>query len=531
MVGKYVDLQDSYKSLSEALVHAGIHTRTKVNIHYVDSEAIEQKGVETLRDMDAVRKYARPTGFEEKLLKSFHRPVVLVHKTDLPTNDIISPGLSTVGMFLPYSGMHHLLFHYLKVDALVMTSANVPGEPMVLRDADALELNADAYLLHNRDIINRCDDSVLRTYRDHTYFIRKSRGHIPSHIDIPFKGQAIGIGAQENLCGAVAKDGRLFTTQYIGDGDSLRVIEFLESSIDYLRKLLGVDDVKAVGVDLHPGYTNHKLGRKIATESGAEIVKVQHHWAHAAALMIDAGCDEMVALTLDGTGYGTDGQAWGGEVLRADFGSFDRVAHLQGIPLLGGEMAVRDPRRLVFALDEMAGVPGPYFDDRDAAVLRKIMRSSPLTTSFGRIMDALSCYFEVCQKRTYDGEPAMKLETILERGRVLPGLHAEMVNGAIMTVPLFQQLKEMKGQREDLAVTFIYALLERMVDTAADEAENKGIEVIGLTGGVSYNGVVSALTEELVMKKGLKFVCPDRIPNGDGGISSGQCAIALKKVL
>jgi hydrogenase maturation protein HypF len=343
-----------------------------------------------VRDMDAARKYGLPTELEVEHLRSYHRPVVLVRKSDLPVNEEISPGLGTVGMFLPYSGMHHLLFRHLKEDALVMTSANVPGEPMVLRDSDALELNAEAYLMHDREIINRCDDSVLRTYDRHTYFIRRSRGHIPSSIDIPLKGQAIGLGAQENLCGAVAKDGRLFTTQYIGDGDSLRVIEFLAASINYFRTLLGVDKVQAVGVDLHPGYTNRKLGKNLAIASGAELVQVQHHWAHAAALMLEAGHDEMVVLTLDGTGYGTDGQAWGGEVLRADLGSFDRVAHLQGIPLLGGEMAVRDPRRLVFAMDEMAGRPGGYFGDREAAVLRKLMSSSPLTTSFGRILDALA---------------------------------------------------------------------------------------------------------------------------------------------
>ena len=483
-----------------------------------------------VRDMDAARKYGQPTALEEYLLRSSHRPVVLVHKTPLPVNELISPGLSTVGMFLPYTGMHHLLFHYLNDDALVMTSANVPGEPMVLRDSDALELKAEAYLMHDREIINRCDDSVLRTYRDHTYFIRRSRGHIPSSFDIPLKGQAIGLGAQENLCGAVAKDGRLFTTQYIGDGDSLRVIEFLEASIDHFRNLLGVEEVEAVGIDLHPGYTNRKLGKRMAIRSDAELVEVQHHWAHAAALMLEAGQDEMVVLTLDGTGYGTDGQAWGGEVLRADLGSFDRVAHLQGIPLLGGEMAVRDPRRLVFALDEMAGRPGPYFNDRDAAVLRKIMAESPTTTSFGRIMDALSCHFEICQKRTYDGEPAMKLEALLERGRPVDGLRAERRNGVVMTVPLFQRLRETGGRPEDLALSYVAALLDSMVEAAAEEAERNGLTSIGLTGGVSYNGVVSSLVQDMVEKRGLRFVCPDRLPNGDGGISSGQCAIALNKV-
>jgi hydrogenase maturation protein HypF len=145
-------------------------------------------------------------------------------------------------------------------------------------------------------------------------------------------------------------------------------------------------------------------------------------------------------------------------------------------------------------------------------------------------MDALACHFEVCQKRTYDGEPAMKLEPVLERGHVIPGLTVERKGGVIQTVPLFQQLREMRGEREDLALTYVATLLGSMVEAAVEEAERKGLKAVGLTGGVSYNGVVSSLVQQMVEEKGLKFVCPDRLPNGDGGISSGQCAIALKKV-
>ncbi|MBI0583456.1 MAG: carbamoyltransferase HypF [Methanomassiliicoccus sp.] len=483
-----------------------------------------------VRDLEAVRRYATPTELEERLLTSSHRPVVLVRKREGEVGEQISPGLSTIGLFLPYTGMHHLLFHHLQDDALVMTSANVPGEPMVLRDMDALELGAEAYLMHDREIINRCDDSVLRTYKEHTYFIRRSRGHIPSSMSISLKGQAIGLGAQENLCGSITKDGQMFTTQYIGDGDSLGVIDYLEASINHFRTLLGVDHLQAVAVDLHPGYSNRRLGVRIAHRERATLVEVQHHWAHAAALMLESGEEEMVALTLDGTGYGADGQAWGGEVLRADLSSYDRVAHIQPIPLLGGEKAVRDPRRLVFAMDELAGRPGGYFGDAEAAVLRKILPASPTTTGFGRLLDALSCHFEVCQKRTYDGEPAMKLEAVLEKGTVLPGLKAVRRNGTVLTIPMFQDLREMRGSREDLALTYVSATLESLVEAAADEAEKSGLDAVGLTGGVSYNGVISSLTERMVEARGLRFICPDRLPNGDGGISSGQCAIALKRV-
>lgn len=483
-----------------------------------------------VRDLKAAMKYGRPNQREIELLTSPHRPVVLVPKTDETANEAIAPGLGNVGLFLPYTEMQHLLFHHLTEDALVMTSANVPGEPMVLRDSDALDLRADLYLMHNREIANRCDDSVVRAFGEQTFFMRRSRGYIPSPIDIPMKGQAVGVGAQENLTGTVTMDGRLFTTQFIGDGDSPRVIDFLGAAIDHLRRLLGIDNLDAVAMDLHPGYTNRKLAREMARQAGTELIEVQHHWAHAASLMVDAGVDELVCLTLDGTGYGSDGQAWGGEVLHTTFEDFTRVAHLQGFPLLGGEMAVRDPRRLVFALSALADLPLPYFSDRDADVLSKLMTSSPLTTGFGRMLDAVSCHLGICQKRSYDGEPAMKLEPFLERGRRSVPLVAERRSDIIQTVDLFRQLTEARGSREDLAHSFVAALLESMVDAAADTATEQGVGRIGLTGGVSYNGTIAEMVKDMVERRGLEFVCHNRLPNGDGGISSGQAAVALKKV-
>ncbi len=483
-----------------------------------------------VRDLDAVRRYGRPDAHEVELLISPHRPVVLVPRSEEAVDETISPGLGNVGLFLPFTEMQHLLFHHFKGDALVMTSANIPGEPMVLRDSDALDLKAELYLLHNRDIVNRCDDSVVRSFGRNTFFLRKSRGHVPSPIEIGLKGQAVGVGAQENLVGAVIKDGRLFTTQYIGDGDSLRVVDFLEASIGHFRRLLGIEELDAVGMDMHPGYSNRKMAKEMAYRAGAELVEVQHHWAHAAALMVDAGIDETICLTLDGTGYGADGQAWGGEVLHATFDDYERVAHLEGFPLLGGERAVRDPRRLVFALAAKADLPLPYFEGRDAEVLLKLMDRSPITTGFGRVLDAVSCFLEVCQERTYDGEPAMKLEPFQARGKRAVPMIAELRSGVVGTVDLFRQLVDAKGTKEDLAHSFTAALLEPLVDAAADAAADNGIGSIGLTGGVSYNTTVCALVKEMTEKRGFGFVCPDRLPNGDGCVSSGQAAVALRKV-
>ncbi len=482
-----------------------------------------------VRDMDAVRKYASPDRHEEELLTSTHRPIVLLPKIGSDVTEMVAPGLGNIGVFLPYTEMQHILFSELKEGALVMTSANIPGEPMVLRDEDALALGAECYLFHDREIVNRCDDSVVRSFENGTFYIRKSRGHIPVAVDFPFEGNAIGLGAQESIAGALVTGRRLYATQYIGDASSAGVLEFLESGLAYQRKLLGADSIEAIGIDLHPGYSTRRLGKRLAEGSDIRLVEVQHHWAHAAALMVDHRIDEAVVLTLDGTGYGDDGNAWGGEVLHSRFDSYRRVGHLQEIPLLGGEKAVYDVKRLVFAIRETLGQDGGYFTDVDAALLRKLMTKGPKTTSMGRVMDALSCYLGVCQYRSYDGEPAMKLERWLEKGKPTIELAAEVRNGVVQTIPLFAQLFESEGRKEDLALSFVKAMLESLVDIACLEAEGNGLGRIGLTGGVSYNATVCRLTEEIASSKGFELLLPDQLPNGDGCISAGQCAVALSR--
>ncbi|MGD1059879.1 MAG: carbamoyltransferase HypF [Methanomassiliicoccales archaeon] len=482
-----------------------------------------------VRDMEAVARYARPTEFEKKLLASSHRPIVIVDKIESEVTELISPGLGNVGLFLPYTGMHNLLFHHLSEDALVMTSANVPGEPMVLKDEDALELGAEYYLLHDRRIVNRCDDSVLRTYGDKTFFLRKSRGDVPSSIPFEAKGTAIGVGPQENIAGALAFAGRIHQTQYLGDGSSYGVIEFLESALDYHMRLLGVKDVQAIGMDMHPAYTTRRLASRLAEKHGAELIEVQHHWAHAAALMAESGRDEMVALTLDGTGYGDDGVAWGGEVLHATFERYERVGHLQEIPLIGGERAVYDVRRLAFAIRETAGLP---YDEGlpEAPLLRKIMPSSPKTTSLGRLLDAVASELGVCSYRSYDGEPAMKLERHLEKGIASIPIEIKRHGGTIQTVPMYAQMVRSRGTPDDKARSLVTAVLEGLVDIAVDRASSAGLREIGITGGVSYNRTITATVEALANRRGFALVCPDNLPNGDGGIATGQCAVALGKL-
>ncbi len=483
-----------------------------------------------VRDMDAVERFSGPNQFEKELLLSSQRPIVLVSKKESEVTELISPGLGNIGIFLPYTEMQHLLFSYLAEDALIMTSANVPGDPMVINDLDALNLKADCYLMHDREIVNRCDDSVVRGFQGHTFYIRRSRGSVPSFVATRSSGSAIGMGGQEHIAGAVARDGRIYQTQYIGDASSYGVMEFLEQALRYQMRLLDLDDVQAVGVDLHPGYSTRRLGRRLAEEMGAELVEVQHHWAHAASLMLESGLDEIVALTLDGTGYGSDGTAWGGEVLYSNFETYHRIGHLQELPLLGGERAIHDVRRLVFAMAESGGWRYEGFDEGEATLLRKLQPSSPRTTSFGRVLDAVSCYLDVCDYRSYDGEPAMKLERLLESGSDSVAFELVREGNLIRSVDMFHQLVESHGKPQDRAYSYVLALIRGLVDIAVEGAEKHGIDCIGISGGVSYNATISAMAKSMIEQSGFKFICHDVLPNGDGGVAAGQSAIALNKL-
>ncbi|HKM14060.1 MAG TPA: carbamoyltransferase HypF, partial [Candidatus Methanomethylophilaceae archaeon] len=481
-----------------------------------------------VRDVDTVNKYGNPNKLELEKMTSSHKPIVLVEKNNI--DECVAPGLDNVGIFLPYTGMQHLLFDSLKEDALIMTSANHPGEPMITNDQDIMEMGADMYLLHNQRIINRADDSVLRMYGNHTYFIRKSRGSIPSFIETRQElcGCVIGLGAQGNLTGAVSKENRIYQTQYIGHGASIGVPEYLESSIRGLIDMTG-SLPKIIAGDLHPGYPTRRIGKKFSEEFDATFVDIQHHWAHAASLLVDNGHMMGTILTLDGTGYGSDGNAWGGEVISTDMQKFNRDAQLEYIPLLGSEKAVYDPKRLKFAVDVMNGKENNSFSDQESSVLKKLMNTSVKSSSMGRLMDTLSYTLGLCSNRTYDGEPAMKLEPLLAKGKLIPGYETDTTQGVIKTVHLFDRIGK-NDKPADVAYSMIYNVMSELMSSAIDNADRNGYEHIGISGGVSYNLSISKMFEELGKPSDHELIFHNTVSNGDGGISAGQAALALMMI-
>ena len=485
------------------------------------------------RNLEVARKYGKITEDEKSILLSKSKPIVLVEKIGA---EDVSPGLDTIGLFLPYTGLHHLLFSHLKTDALVMTSSNVPGEAMITTDEEAFSIDADIYLLHNRPIPNRVDDSVLRLWKGNTFFIRKSRGYVPEPVSVDYDKRVLSVGAGENITGALSHDKNVFATQYIGNSKYYSTLEFLEESLRHLMKLtMKKPEINAVVQDLHPGYNSRKVAKKFAGEFSVPLYEVQHHWAHAASLLVDNELDESVVLTFDGLGYGSDGTFWGGEVLYSNFDDFKRVGHLEYIPLLGGDQATRDPRRLVFAIFKKFGKE-KFFVDDDAEILTKMLDKALQSSSLGRILDAISCYFNICTKRTYDGEPAMKLEKYLAIGEPFYTFDCEVKDGVVGTLDIFRQVEEKinklltEKEKADYAYSMVKTIVDRLSDIAIENAENKSIQTIGITGGVSYNVPITEMVEKQVKKAGLKLIVHRNIPNGDGGISVGQNAIVGYKL-
>jgi len=488
-----------------------------------------------VRDIGAARRIADIGPWEEEVLTSHVRPIVLVHKADPEAFEGVAPGLGNVGIMLPYSPSQMLLFQHLDTDALVFTSANLPGEPIAITREQALGLDLDVYLLHDREIIQRADDSVVKVRDGGRLLIRRSRGVVPTPVEAGHQRTVLAVGAQLNVSAALTKGGKMFLTQYIGDSGKQPTQRFLGDAVAHFRRMFGIDQVEAVAADMHPNYSTLRIARRWAEEEDASLVRVQHHHAHAASLLLDTGRAEAVVLTIDGLGYGPDGVLWGGEALFADRQTYRRVAHLEELPMVGGERAVMDPRRLVWAahhlLDRDDWAEGIASSEEDR-VWGRALEMSPRTTGMGRFLDLVSVYLGVCEGMTYDGEPAMRMEALLERGGRRPewGFRTERTTSGRVGVlsvlaTLFDLDLSSATDRADAAYCAVDAVVSGLTDAAVDEAERLGVAV-GVSGGVAYSLPIVDIIASRVEARGVELLLHDRIPPGDGGISSGQALVA-----
>jgi len=301
------------------------------------------------RDLETVRSFAEVNPKEAELLTSYIKPIVLLRKSDnYHLSQLIAPGLHNVGVMLPYTGLHFMLFDNVREPAFVMTSANPPNEPIVTDNIEAVGKLGDVvdyFLFHNRFIAQRCDDSVVRVHGENTNLIRRSRGYAPEPLQLKWavKNCVVGVGTELNATSCVILRDKAFISQHIGDVENLETLQFLKSATKHVLRLTNSQPV-AIACDLHPKFTTTILAQDFGSELSLPAVWVQHHHAHAAALMAEHGINEVIAIVCDGYGYGSDGTAWGGEILHCKRdGSFQRLGHLEEQPLIGGDLATRYP--------------------------------------------------------------------------------------------------------------------------------------------------------------------------------------------
>lgn len=479
--------------------------------------------------LDIIRKYAYVSPLEEDLLISPERPIVLLRKREDSTiSKYVSPSLDRDGFFLYYTPLHFLLLNEFPSHVLIMTSGNKHGFPMCIDEKcvrEKLKGVVDYVLYHNRKIVNRVDDSVLRVSNGRVMFLRRSRGYAPLWIKIKrsMRSDVIAVGAELQNVGAVGFKDKILPTQYIGDTDELETLEDLRKYIEFFIKLYNLKP-KIVVADKNPAYQSFYLAEKLAEKYSAEVVKVQHHYAHILSVSAEYGIEEGVGIAIDGIGYGDDGNAWGGEIIKFEGEKYQRVYHLKYVPYVGGDINAIKPERMLAIFishfmkwEEISKIVS--LGERELEILEKMVRRPTIfTSSTGRVLDAVSAYLGICKFRTYEGEPAIKLESSAKGGKLLEDLDIPIVGEEIDTIKIFEWLvnKGRDRRKEDLAYTVQYKLGEALIKAAL----KLNPQTVIVSGGAAVNEyILKGIVEN---SEGVEVITPRKLPAGDGGISTGQ---------
>jgi len=511
-------------------------------------------------DLQSINEYAMVSEVEKQHLTSWRKPIVLLKKKHKIISDLVAPGLDTIGVMLPYSGIQTLLFKHLDELALVMTSGNRRGLPMAITNKAAFnELGglADYFLLHNRRIINRSDDSVLRIIGGNPAFTRRSRGYVPDPINIPIKKRvAIALGAELRNAAAIATNGKVFMTQYLGDVDTLEGLEFEKSAIQTMRDLLNITrNPDVMACDLHPDYMTSQYGQVISQEMDVPLVKSQHHHAHITSVMAEHSLkdEEVIGIALDGAGYGQDRQIWGGEVLKSTYLDYERVGQLEYLPMPGGDLCAYHPYRMLIAGltktltdDEIRDITKnhinhvlPHGKNELELILKQSRRKDVLkTSSFGRVLDSLSALLGLTYYRSYEGEPAMLLEAFANKGSYQKiGFQPEIIQNkgkyVLKTSNMLKYLINNQNKYKNINIASFGQkyLSEGISDIGLRVAEETGITKFALSGGVFVNEFITAYISNRLLKEGYTVLRNLKVPPGDGGSAFGQAVTALHNVI
>lgn len=497
-----------------------------------------------VRDIAAAEEICMVSDAERAALTSIRRPIViLARRPDAPISQGLAPGNSTLGVMLPYTPLHHLLFGDA-CSALVMTSGNLSEEPIVTGNRDAalrLASIADAFLFHNRDIHTRVDDSVARVFAGQERVLRRSRGYAPHPINLGFPvAEVLACGAELKNTFCLTKDHHAFLSQHIGDLENYETLTFYRETLDRMQRLFRIEP-KAVAYDLHPQYLSTRLALEM---TDIQQIGVQHHHAHIASCMAENGIsDKVIGVAFDGTGFGSDGKIWGGEFLVADFAGFERRGHFRYVALAGGDRAVREPWRL--GLSYLLDTFGAQIDSLDLPLLRRIsakkvstIRSmierrinTVETSAAGRLFDAVASIVGIRDEVNFEAQAAIELEACTQ-----PGVEAtypfEISAGSPWQIdvrPMMEQIvRDVVAAKPVgwISAAFHNTVAAIVVEMCLRLRSEEHIDRVCLSGGTFQNVYLVERAVASLRAKGFRVFLHSKVPPNDGGISLGQAVIA-----
>jgi hydrogenase maturation protein HypF len=498
-------------------------------------------------DLAAAEEICHVDAAASALLQSSPRPIVLLPKKE---SELLSPHVAPfnryLGLFLPYTPLHYLLLAEGGFKALVMTSGNLSEEPIAIDNHEAvtrLHGLADYFLVHNRDILLRCDDSVVRVSHGIARQLRRSRGFVPVPVFLKDEQPSVlAVGAELKNTICLTKGKHAFLCQHVGDLENAESYKFFEEAIDHLQKILQIRP-EIVAYDLHPDYFSTKWA---LPQSGMRLVGVQHHHAHIASCMAENHLDgRVIGFALDGTGYGTDGHIWGGEVLIAGYADFERAAHFEYVPMPGGAAAIHEPWRMAVSYlahhfgRDFRSLQIPFVRQIDPTKTELLIRmmdrkiNSPLTSSCGRLFDAVTALIGLRQQVNYEAQAAIELEMAMEPSEDSNGYRFDLIPDGdrwiIGTRPLFEAVIADLSRGSSTGVIsrrFHDGLVDVFVRVASLLRERTSLNRICLSGGTFNNIYLSQQLEERLSGQGFEVFTQREVPAGDGGISLGQAVIA-----
>lgn len=512
------------------------------------------------KDLETARKFVEISEAEAEILTSKERPIVLLKKkNDCKLSEFIAPNNQFLGVMLPYSPLHYLLFDN-KLDVLVMTSGNFSNEPIIKENDEALKklsTLADSFLLHNRQIFVQCDDSVVRvcdpeTIRQgnagketlpFTFYLlpyRRSRGYAPFPVELPFAvPQILAVGGELKSAFCLTKENFAFMSQHLGDMENLETLQAFENSLKQMMRLFKVEPEIVIG-DMHPNYLSSNWVKK----AYPNFISVQHHHAHIASVMAENKIldEKVIGFAFDGTGYGLDGKIWGGEVFCGDYTNFERLTHLRYFPIAGGDASVKNVYRLAISLlreaeiqwtEDLACVS--FASETERKILLKQLENNLntiQTSSFGRLFDAIASIADIRHKATYEAQAAIEFEAILDKN-VTESYQFEINENEIDYRNLVREVvRDVRASvaKSTISAKFHNAAADLILQLSLKYRKSFNLNKIALSGGCFQNVALLKQSTKLLIKNDFELLTHKLVPPNDGGLALGQAVIAARQL-